>query len=621
MAVYHRDMTTKLHIILSTNVAETSITFDGVGIVIDSGFQNVAIYDHKSNSTLLKRVAVSKANANQRAGRTGRTCRGTCFRLYSKECFDSLLEALPAEIALTSLEFFLLKYQALRLSSSLLELDILKPYPPLRNFLSAVESLFDFCLITENGCLTPAGTAVSKSSFGFYASLVNYVGDCYIQIMKRNNNKSRYWLILLVIILDGRDNHELFLSCTGLPGKECEIIMAARNDLMDQCQDDGILFKYILCLHRYLNKQAGKLHLNTIKMAEYQEAFTRLWKYGREIPADEADFDKYFLKAVLMFAFKKNYADRLGLYQGYNERIFEPQEQRGDCGAVASFFIEAETLSDGRKMINSCFLVTAESDPELYDLVDVKTQACFSDLLRDLQSDCNFLGWLFRYNWEKMKKQTKSETWEIFATRYSEYAPWNNLLRSKSAKFLFFNLTTQNDGQPIIIGAKKKQQKIELGVVSRYCALISLETSEIHLVNTKDTVWTTARLILMGANQQQLKNIVKILLFQPEKCHNGLQAWIFVVDANGNTNLYELKQITKSSPNCNLSLISAIIGKRCECSVYDMLLNTVVDENTSNFICICKHNMVYEGVFENQRLIWHLRFVMQSEFTPRTEPG
>jgi len=69
-----------------------------------------------------------------------------------------------------------------------------------------------------------------------------------------------------------------------------------------------------------------------------------------------------------------------------------------------------------------------------------------------------------------------------------------------------------------------------------------------------------------------------------------------------------------------LSLISAIIGKRCECSVYDMLLNTVVDENTSNFICICKHNMVYEGVFENQRLIWHLRFVMQSEFTPRTEP-
>ena len=79
-------------IIVSTNIAETSVTIDGVVYVIDCGLSKKKIYNPRTKSESLLISPISKANALQRAGRAGRTQRGKCYRLYTKISFEKDLE-------------------------------------------------------------------------------------------------------------------------------------------------------------------------------------------------------------------------------------------------------------------------------------------------------------------------------------------------------------------------------------------------------------------------------------------------------------------------------------------------------------------------------------------------
>ncbi|HEX8703768.1 MAG TPA: ATP-dependent helicase HrpB [Myxococcaceae bacterium] len=85
-------------IILSTNVAETSVTIDGVAVVIDSGLARVASHSPWSGLPTLKLAKVSRASATQRAGRAGRTRAGHCLRLYTQHDFDGRPEQDAPEI-------------------------------------------------------------------------------------------------------------------------------------------------------------------------------------------------------------------------------------------------------------------------------------------------------------------------------------------------------------------------------------------------------------------------------------------------------------------------------------------------------------------------------------------
>lgn len=72
-------------IIFTSRIAETSITIDGVKVVIDPGMDREMIYDQKNKITSMKLQNISQSSAKQRAGRAGRTNTGYCFRLYSKK--------------------------------------------------------------------------------------------------------------------------------------------------------------------------------------------------------------------------------------------------------------------------------------------------------------------------------------------------------------------------------------------------------------------------------------------------------------------------------------------------------------------------------------------------------
>ncbi len=102
-------------IVLSTNVAETSLTVPGIRYVIDSGVARISRYSYRTKVQRLPVEAISQASANQRAGRCGRTEPGVCIRLYEEEDFASRPEFTDPEIRRTNLASVVLQMLHLRL--------------------------------------------------------------------------------------------------------------------------------------------------------------------------------------------------------------------------------------------------------------------------------------------------------------------------------------------------------------------------------------------------------------------------------------------------------------------------------------------------------------------------
>lgn len=104
-------------IILSTNVAETSLTVPGIRYVIDSGDVRISRYSYRTKVQHLPIESISKASASQRAGRCGRVACGICIRLYSEEDFLSRAEFTDPEILRTNLASVILQMETLKLGN------------------------------------------------------------------------------------------------------------------------------------------------------------------------------------------------------------------------------------------------------------------------------------------------------------------------------------------------------------------------------------------------------------------------------------------------------------------------------------------------------------------------
>jgi ATP-dependent RNA helicase DHX8/PRP22 len=89
--------------VIATNIAETSITVPHVRYVVDAGYVKQKVYDPSRGMESLVIVPTSKISALQRAGRAGRTASGHCYRLYSSECFDNMMDETIPEIQRTNL--------------------------------------------------------------------------------------------------------------------------------------------------------------------------------------------------------------------------------------------------------------------------------------------------------------------------------------------------------------------------------------------------------------------------------------------------------------------------------------------------------------------------------------
>lgn len=102
-------------VILSTNVAETSLTVPGIRYVIDTGLARISRYSYRSKVQRLPIEPISQASANQRKGRCGRVAEGVCIRLYSEEDFNQRSEFTDPEIQRTNLAAVILQMLSLKL--------------------------------------------------------------------------------------------------------------------------------------------------------------------------------------------------------------------------------------------------------------------------------------------------------------------------------------------------------------------------------------------------------------------------------------------------------------------------------------------------------------------------
>lgn len=162
----HEPYRGKKKVILSTNVAESSITITDVGLVIDTGLQKLSVKPIVEGSTKLEVVYISKNSATQRMGRTGRTKSGKCIRLYTKEFYDNMPDNTDNEIDRLPLHRVCLRIMSHKLSPYSVLLSKYK-----ERISESIRYFIDLELITDKQ-LNSRGILCNRSSFGFKNTLI-----------------------------------------------------------------------------------------------------------------------------------------------------------------------------------------------------------------------------------------------------------------------------------------------------------------------------------------------------------------------------------------------------------------------------------------------------------------
>jgi ATP-dependent helicase HrpB len=150
---------TQRKVIFSTNVAESSVTIDGVRAVVDSGLARVATWSPWSGLAHLRVERISRASAIQRAGRAGRTAPGVAVRLYTEEDFNRRPDHIAPEILRADLNPVLLQLADMDVAGD----DV--PWldaPPEQAIAHARELLLRLGALSGDGCITPLGRQMSS---------------------------------------------------------------------------------------------------------------------------------------------------------------------------------------------------------------------------------------------------------------------------------------------------------------------------------------------------------------------------------------------------------------------------------------------------------------------------
>ncbi len=148
-------------VVLATNIAETSLTIDGIVYVIDPGFVKENVYNARTGMESLVVTPCSRASANQRSGRAGRVAPGKCFRLYTKFAFHNELEdSTMPEIQRTNLNSVVLLLKSLGIND-LVAFDFMDP-PPAETLIRALENLYALGALNDKGELTKLGRQMAE---------------------------------------------------------------------------------------------------------------------------------------------------------------------------------------------------------------------------------------------------------------------------------------------------------------------------------------------------------------------------------------------------------------------------------------------------------------------------
>jgi ATP-dependent helicase HrpB len=219
-------------VVLATSIAETSLTIEGVRIVIDCGLMRVPRFSPRSGMTRLETVRVSQASSDQRRGRAGRLEPGVCYRLWPEEAQRGLLPFTPPEILDADLAPMALELALWGANDA--TLPWLTP-PPAASLATARALLADLGALDAAGAITPHGRAMAR--LGQHPRLAHLV------LKGRDLGQGRI-AALLAAILGERD----FLR---LPAGQRDVDLRHRVDIALGGKRDGTL--------RLIQEQARRL--------------------------------------------------------------------------------------------------------------------------------------------------------------------------------------------------------------------------------------------------------------------------------------------------------------------------------------------------------------------------
>lgn len=150
-------------IVISTNIAETSVTIEDIVYVIDTGKHKERRHDASRSMSMLVEDSVSVANANQRKGRAGRVREGTCYALYTRQCYEKRMKKFQTpEIMRVPLEEMILQIHALRLGDTADDFLSKVIQPPSRKAVQgATENLIQAGALTKTEELTSLGSQLA----------------------------------------------------------------------------------------------------------------------------------------------------------------------------------------------------------------------------------------------------------------------------------------------------------------------------------------------------------------------------------------------------------------------------------------------------------------------------
>ncbi|MBV8394084.1 MAG: ATP-dependent helicase HrpB, partial [Alphaproteobacteria bacterium] len=325
-------------VVLSTSIAETSLTIEGVRIVIDSGQMRLPRFSPRSGMTRLETVRVSQASADQRRGRAGRLEPGICYRLWTEEAQRGLLPFTPPEILDADLAPLALELAAWGVSDAA-KLPWLTP-PPASSLATARALLLDLGAIDAENAITPHGRAMAR--------LGQHPRIAHLILKGRDLGQARL-AALLAAILGERD----FLR---LPPGQRDADLRHRVDLA----------------------LAGKAPRQIAEMAR------RLTPRESRSDAKDERPDVSMTGALLALA----YPDRIG------------RRRSGTAGRYLLSGGRGAALSEGDPMANEDFLVVADLDGSAQDsrifLATPISQAEIEELYADRIVDEEIVQWSAR---------------------------------------------------------------------------------------------------------------------------------------------------------------------------------------------------------------------------------